>query len=81
MNDFWHRLFSADTIYTIRKMNDFWHRLFRADTNNINRINTQFSIRPSVVIVAERPVADTIQRTFTLFSWWAGPVGNVLPPA
>jgi hypothetical protein len=25
------------------------------DTNNINRVNTQFSIGPSVVIVAERP--------------------------
>jgi hypothetical protein len=45
----------ANTIYTIRKMNDFWYRLFRADTNNINRTNTQFSIRPSVVIVTERP--------------------------
>jgi hypothetical protein len=61
-------------------MNDFWYRLFRTDTNNINRANTQFSIGSSVVIVAERPVANTIQCTFTLFSWWAGPVGNVLPP-
>jgi hypothetical protein len=45
----------ADTIYTIRKMNDFWYRLFRADTNNINWVNTQFSISPSMVIIAERP--------------------------
>jgi hypothetical protein len=45
----------ADTIYTIRKMNDFWYRLFRTNINNINRANTQFSIGPSVVIVAERP--------------------------
>jgi hypothetical protein len=45
----------SDTIYTIWKMNDFWYRLFRTDINNINRVNTQFSIGTSVVIVAERP--------------------------
>jgi hypothetical protein len=39
----------TDTIYTIQKMNDFWYRLFRTDINNINRANTQFLIRPSVV--------------------------------
>jgi hypothetical protein len=54
----------ADTIYTIRKMNDFWYRLFRTDTNNINRVNTQFSSGPFVVIVAERPIGNVLPPFF-----------------
>jgi hypothetical protein len=61
-------------------MTDFWYRLFRTDTNNINQVNTQFSIGPSWSSSLSAPAADTIQRTFTLFSLRADPIGNVLPP-